>query len=97
MLEAHLCKAKKKNRPTKLAQYEKLLFPRPSINTRACDIFGHRFYFDALSTVFDRPHQYDVHAFSFRSTFKSVFDVSVGRTLTFSLFLHSKGHQTVRN
>ena len=25
-------------------------------NTRSLDIFGHRFHFDALSTVFDRSH-----------------------------------------
>ena len=25
-------------------------------NTRACDIFGHRFHFDAFFTVFDRPN-----------------------------------------
>ena len=24
-------------------------------NTRACDISGHRFRFDAVSTIFDRP------------------------------------------
>ena len=25
-------------------------------NTRAYDIFGHRFHFEAFSNVFDRPH-----------------------------------------
>ena len=27
-------------------------------NTPACDIVGHRFHFDAFSTVFDHPHEY---------------------------------------
>ena len=34
-------------------------------NTRSLDIFGHRFHFDALSTVFDRSHYNDIRAFSF--------------------------------
>ena len=27
----------------------------PATNTPACDISGHRFRFDAFSTIFDRP------------------------------------------
>ena len=48
-------------------------------NTPTCDIGGHRFHFDAFSTVFDHPHEYDmymcvsVYAFLFWSTFKSIF------------------------
>ena len=63
----------------------KVEFYAPAKNTRACDIFGNRFQFDAFSTVFmhDRPHlkrkkhtdriKYDLYAFSFLPTFKSVF------------------------
>ena len=40
---------------------------RHHTNTRACDSLGHRFHFDAFSTVFDRPHKNDMYAFSFWS------------------------------
>ena len=30
-------------------------------NTPTCDIGGHRFHFDAFSTVFDHPHECDMY------------------------------------
>ena len=39
-------------------------------NTIACDIFGHRFHFDAFSTFFDGSHLHDMLCIRFQESFQ---------------------------